>query len=731
MVALASSSLLSFLLHVAVRRRWKYAVNRKWYAAQNGVRYLQWCGSTTVERGGASSSNQDQNQSQKIPSFVPYPAGLVFPGLQLIIVSVFLAGVAGNAVTVLASTEATSCESVVCSCQVLANIALLITLAYMLLAIRMLLRFNIHYRAATWRSSESVARPSMVKDPFMRALSKLRTRIYCLRRLVGHRSEAAVDRSRGKFVRPRDEILEPTRTERLLARPYALFQHNASDVMDAYGFALMARASGTSSASTSFEVALLSAQLLISMLNGLGVGYQLQPSSPAALIQVAAILAVQLSFSLWVFCVSASNDRLTTLSTGIQFGLEAWQTTLLLLHTLFLHPELETASFAFAVASLCAPIMQLAYDSLTQIIWAFRDGFSFRTACQNCVSLVLYLPRMILFSLGVQVESGADAFVEHAGDDLNRAKERSYDDFADQAEHASASSADIVAHEEELSDDYALDDYALSSSESSQDDRHEAGRQEKTRAARASDAVETLDVVYLHNRPQTSLQVPTPLTRQMPLSLARERELTGARRPRSISIADSSERLAAFLRTHTRLAQEQEAQRAALGTGDAGTVCATAAGPRTTSLTTDTRGAGTHDPTAMPASFSWLRNAEQASEAVDTQLDAAEMHLAPAAVSSAPLSVQGRRSTRAKSFERLARATSFEYLTRRASFRRSARAASFEHRRRAQVTFTRSPAESQPSTGCQPSAEETRSTGAIDAFLPPADIDVRVAPPFV
>ena len=36
--------------------------------------------------------------------------GLVFPGLQMVIFSAFLAGMAGNAVTVLASMEANSCD---------------------------------------------------------------------------------------------------------------------------------------------------------------------------------------------------------------------------------------------------------------------------------------------------------------------------------------------------------------------------------------------------------------------------------------------------------------------------------------------------------------------------------------------------------------------------------------------------------------------------------------------
>ena len=301
--------------------------------------------------------------------------------------------------------------------------------------------------------------------------------------------------------------------------------------MDAYGFALLARSSGTSNASTSFEVALLSVQLLVSMLNGLGVGYQLEPGSLPALSQVASILAVQLTFSLWVFCVSASSDRLTTLSTGIQFGLEAGQTTLLLMYTLFLHSSLEMASFIFAVASLCTPIIQLAYDSITQLIWAFRDGFSLRAACHNFVSLLFYLPRMVLFSLGMQVQSGADAFAEHAGDDFNRAKERSYDDFANQTEQVSGSSAAVERSYDDFADEHASgsfaaverayddfadeqapafavtleeDDFTLSS-DSSQDDRQDDGSQENERLS-TPDVYESstrvvVDVPYLRNQP--------------------------------------------------------------------------------------------------------------------------------------------------------------------------------------------------------------------------------------
>ena len=88
-----------------------------------------------------------------------------------------------------------------------------------------------------------------------------------------------MDRTRGKFAKPKDDAVEPARTERILSQPWALLKPTAGDSLDAYGFSLMARAGGFIWYATSFEVTILSTQIVVGVLNGLGAA--LQPGSSA------------------------------------------------------------------------------------------------------------------------------------------------------------------------------------------------------------------------------------------------------------------------------------------------------------------------------------------------------------------------------------------------------------------------------------------------------------------
>ena len=233
-------------------------------------------------------------------------------------------------------------------------------------------------------------------------------------------------REKGRFKRLDAEIVEPDRTRRLLARPCTLVHSKASDMLDAYGFSLLARSGGSRAAVAWFEVNIMFGQLLVALLNGLGTGLNLEAGSLGASAQVLSIVAVQAYVSLWVFQMGPSADRLQTTLVGTQFALEAGQSSPMLAYTFLLHRELERASFVLAVSSLAAPIVLLLYDACIVTLYKFVHRGSFKRmelARDSCATLVCFLPRFIMVMVGVEAAKEG-AFAENAGEDLQKIKER-------------------------------------------------------------------------------------------------------------------------------------------------------------------------------------------------------------------------------------------------------------------------------------------------------------------
>lgn len=308
-------------------------------AADDGDRFP--AASRRSTSGGVVSKRLPEGQAR----FRPYPSAFVFPGLQLVIISLFLTGLVQQAFFILSSADGTFCVTNFCPCYVLAYIAVAIAIAYVLLAVALLAIFNCSHRSQTWRPILPVPTPSLVDDPLYRALSKLRSRM--------HWHDPVVMRWRGTFVRPEAGIVEPARTDRLLRRPYSLWRGNASDSVDAHGFSLMARARGTTSASASFEVSILTAQIAVGALNGLGAGLGPSAGDAAILAQMLAILWIQALTSLWLLCTSPTADRCIAMVIGTQFALEGAQTMLLLIHRYCTYACRGTARIHVEVLHVC------------------------------------------------------------------------------------------------------------------------------------------------------------------------------------------------------------------------------------------------------------------------------------------------------------------------------------------------------------------------------------------
>lgn len=247
------------------------------------------------------------------------PSLFVFPGLLMVGVSIFLTGLVSKSVSLLVS-DGSECWQCDLKCKAFAALVFVICILYEALSFAALLSFNLKFRVATWKAAAltPVDDPTKVADPLCRLLAKIQFR------LTGKFS--GWGRSRGKFVKPKEWTQEPKRTERLLSHPLTFHKGNAADTLDAYGFALMARAGGHHRYATSLEFTVLGAQLVISVLNS--IGKSLEPGSKAAIAQISVVLSVQAAHSLWVLVTKPSMDRIVNSLVGIQFLLEALQASL-------------------------------------------------------------------------------------------------------------------------------------------------------------------------------------------------------------------------------------------------------------------------------------------------------------------------------------------------------------------------------------------------------------------
>lgn len=399
LIALAIAVTASTVLRVIVHSRWKRKLR------------------THLRKQPVSVADQ---------SFSPYPSGMVFPGVELVVTSLFLTGMVGNAVTVLAKGEGTTCNDWLCSCKLLAIIALVIAVSYLMLAITLLVRFNRTHRSTTWKPNPPITRASQVEDPIFRLMARCRILCHPKRSARHPALVALLNRMRGAFARlANGEQTEPARTARILAHPCAFVRGNVSDFLDAYGFSLMARAAGVTGICVWFELTIIVTQLIVSTLNGLGVGLNLVPGSYAAVAQMVSILLTQWAASLWIICGQSAADRLATIAVGTQFALEGCQTLLLLAYTFNQSPTLENGAFVCALAGLCVPIALLFYDcTILQLSKLVSRGLTWRSVRSSCLSLWCYAPRLVLFLAGIKVDNGVDATVEHAVADLQEMKER-------------------------------------------------------------------------------------------------------------------------------------------------------------------------------------------------------------------------------------------------------------------------------------------------------------------
>lgn len=137
------------------------------------------------------------------------------------------------------------------------------------------------------------------------------------------------DRKSGEFGDDLEEdLLEPDRTERLLAEPFAIRRERRGDVFHGRQSYLLFRVNGATPFSTCSRLALVLANMVLGIFAG--IRPSLTPSAADGITITCFFLAVQLGVAWACFRWLPDADRLISHAMGFQYLLEAISTIMLL-----------------------------------------------------------------------------------------------------------------------------------------------------------------------------------------------------------------------------------------------------------------------------------------------------------------------------------------------------------------------------------------------------------------
>lgn len=291
--------------------------------------------------------------------FRPFPAALRWPALPTFVVVCSLTGLTQGACTLLFIGGASSLGVA------MAIASLAIMIAAMVVMWLQLLRFSRRHRGALWEAERPPFRSREVADPAMRLVSALRSPLGAKAGLKSRLSaRPTLPRERGEFSAPEEDTEEPTRTERLLSRPLALFPERGGDALESIAM-VMGRGRGDTSTAFAFYLGTLTVQLCLSAMCAVGSALTSVGSAASYVVVVSALVA-QLGSGLWLSCWRPGVDRLENLLTQVQYTIESGSTALLLLATLAAHVQhshLQGLALLFSMAAVVLPLLQKLYDN--------------------------------------------------------------------------------------------------------------------------------------------------------------------------------------------------------------------------------------------------------------------------------------------------------------------------------------------------------------------------------
>jgi hypothetical protein len=328
-------------IQVGAQIYWKKRMNKKYYEEK--------------------MNEPDKFAMGKAPPFKPLPAVFVFPSMQNLVMSIFITGLVGKSIELLLDTSITC---TIAECRWPGLVILAVVGLFFLSGFVTLLHFWRYYSADSWEWFEP-ADLSEVDDPAYWLISKIRLRC-CPDRIRGKRFNL-MNRVRGDWTKSKEDVVEPDRTERLLAHPVMLLRPRAGDAIDGNKLLWLNRASGSYGISgILYEWLLLLIQLSIAILTG--IGPVIEPGSPEADAQMFAVICLQYGIAVYTMFGGPSADRIDNFVITAQYLTEGTCTLLLLVSgfpELFdLQPLIQMAVFLLLLFGMFIPILEKGYSGI-------------------------------------------------------------------------------------------------------------------------------------------------------------------------------------------------------------------------------------------------------------------------------------------------------------------------------------------------------------------------------
>jgi hypothetical protein len=334
-----------------------------------------------------------------------FPAVFVFPGMLLVVCKLFVTGLVSNAMNLsMNMSPQEACEAT--TCKLVSVGSLSGVLVYALLGWVTITDCACRFRTSSWKAASPPETPDAAKDPFFRLLNRVR------RRALGYgRTRVVTDRALGKFTKPKGDLREPERTERLLRQFFFLRRHHCADTLDAYQFAFFPRSNGVRAVNMFFDHGGMTVQLVIAVLSG--VGQSLTAGTNLATLQVAATCTLQVLFALFCLVCLPSRDKADACMVGVQFLIESVRTGLLLLQLPI--PDaanaLQEVSYNLSLVAIGVPLVRFFYDGvIVQLITLHRgDKLNVRAAAVGMIAFLTLAMSFAMKYLGMSADHVADA----------------------------------------------------------------------------------------------------------------------------------------------------------------------------------------------------------------------------------------------------------------------------------------------------------------------------------
>lgn len=348
--------------------------------------------------------------------FVPLPSLFVHPSLLFTGISLYTSGLVTTATQLVVSSFTCGMQ-----CKWPGLVVLGANVIYILLSLAMVIHYHVKWGKATWMPAEPADTPQEVEDPLYRLVSKVRVRT-CRK----GRAFNIMDRARGEYAAPDEELEEPARTERLLHRPYRLFHVCSADAQQGMASSWMGRASGGFTGIT-YDYVCFILQTILAVVAGLskattgdGQTY-LVVGSPAQVVAVVK-LASQWGTALYVEMLTPSCDRVENHFQGVQFAIEGSSTfcSVLILFGISDSASMLPLTFLLATGAVFLPLIAKFYDAVVSFASQLcrKEKVDKTAVCLACYALLTAIPGAILLQLGLasSLDSNASFVMTSAAD---------------------------------------------------------------------------------------------------------------------------------------------------------------------------------------------------------------------------------------------------------------------------------------------------------------------------